>query len=286
MVPQLAPNHEIVVFDNGSSDGTSAAVAEAFPDITLIRQSPGIAFTAARNHLLRVASGEYAISLDDDAEIVTPGFAGEVLVYFERNPNCAVMSFSIYWGEDLPQGIHPRFEEPRRVTSFVGCGHAWRMEAWRSIPEYPEWFEFYGEENFASLQLFKRGLEVHYCPQILVHHRVNTSKRKADERQRLWRYSRLLRTDIFVMLVFYPLRALPTRLLYVLWTQIRRRLIKEHDWRTIPCLLWVAKELLGNLGKIHVNRAPLNLAEWRKWNELPAAVIFWNPEQNKPAGAS
>jgi hypothetical protein len=37
------------------------------------------------------------------------------------------------------------------VKSFVGCGHAWRMKAWHEIPNYPEWFEFYGEENYASL---------------------------------------------------------------------------------------------------------------------------------------
>jgi hypothetical protein len=28
------------------------------------------------------------------------------------------------------------------LQSFVGCGHVWRMDAWRTIENYPEWFIF------------------------------------------------------------------------------------------------------------------------------------------------
>ena len=154
------------------------------------------------------------------------------------------------------------------------------MTAWRSIREYPEWFEFYGEEDFASLDLLKRNWSVHYLPRVLVHHRVNMAKRKADEAQRLWRYSRQLRGGIFVLLLFYPLRVLPVRLAYAFWTQVRLRLIKERDWGVVRRLMWVVKEILRNIPQILRMRAPLNGSQWREWNELPPAVIYWVPGVN------
>jgi hypothetical protein len=50
------------------------------------------------------------------------------------------------------------------LQSFVGCGHVWRMDAWRTIENYPEWFYFYGEEDFASYLLFKKIGSLITCP--------------------------------------------------------------------------------------------------------------------------
>src|SRR5687768_8923254 len=142
----LGSENEILVFDDGSDDGTTDAVRRQFPHVKLISEGGRNGYTAARNRLLREARGEYAISLDDDAEIITPEARSVVLDHFTNNPRCGVVGFSIYWGVDLPEQICTPVDTPRRVASFVGCGHAWRIKAWRTIPEYPEWFEFYGEE--------------------------------------------------------------------------------------------------------------------------------------------
>jgi hypothetical protein len=53
------------------------------------------------------------------------------------------------------------------------------MDAWRSIANYPEWFEFYGEEDLFYL-LFKNNWSIQYVPDILVQHRVNLKDRKND----------------------------------------------------------------------------------------------------------
>ena len=285
MRPKLFPEHEIVVFDNGSVDGTAAAVASEFPEVTLVAQSPGLAFTAARNRLMTLARGDYALSLDDDSEVVTADFARIVLDYFEEHPRCAVISFPVYWGKDLP-ACKPEGEQPRRVQSFVGCGHVWRMEAWRSIPEYPEWFEFYGEEAFASLSLLKRGWEVHYFPDVLVHHRVDLSKRSADRAQRIWRYRRHLRASIFVMLLFYPASALPRRLAYVVWTQIKLRLLNAREFAMVSSLFWVLCEVMKTASLVRRTRQPMTKEEWTLWNRLAPGVIYWAPGKSEPVPVS
>lgn len=273
----LGAEHEIVVFDDGSDDGTTDAVARQFPQVKLISEGGRNGYTAARNKLLRAARGEYAISLDDDAEIITPEFIPVILDHFKNNPRCGVISFSIFWGLDLPERISAPADTPRRVASFVGCGHAWRLEAWRTIPEYPEWFEFYGEEDFAALQLLKAGWEVHYVPNVVVHHRVDLERRKSNNSERLWRYGRQLRSGTFLMLLFYPLKALPRRLAYVIWTQVRQRLLKQHDWRVLPVWLWVIAKIAGKTLRIWRSRTALGANEWTEWNTLSPAVIYWEP---------
>jgi glycosyltransferase involved in cell wall biosynthesis len=277
MVPALSPEHEVIVFDNRSSDDTAAAVAREFPGVKLIVQREEIPYIAARNRLLGIARGEYAISLDDDAEIITPDFVPVMLDHFKNHATCGVIGFSIFWGVDLPERITAPAEKPRRVASFVGCGHAWRLEAWRAIPEYPEWFEFYGEEDFAALQLLRSGWEVHYVPQIVVHHRVDFQKRRSNKVERLWRYGRHFRSGIFVMLLFYPLTALPRRLAYVIWMQVRQRLLKQHDWRVVPVWLWMMGKIAGNAHRIWRSRTALGASQWKEWNTLAPAIIYWEP---------
>jgi hypothetical protein len=44
-------------------------------------------------------------------------------------------------GLDLPQNLNTN-AKVEVLQSFVGCGHVWRMDAWRTIENYPEWFIF------------------------------------------------------------------------------------------------------------------------------------------------
>ena len=271
-LPKMPPGHETLVFDDGSTDGTQQAVSEACPEICLLRHEVGAGYLAARNRMMALAQGEFALNLDDDAEPVTSDFAYKTLRYFSDNPRCAVLAFAIYWGRERPHGILPDRTKPFKVNSFVGCGHMWRMEAWRSIPPYPEWFDFYGEENYSALHLLKQGWEIHYMPQVLVHHRVDLAARRA--RRDPWRYRRHVRAGILLMLLFYPLRVLPRYLAYSYWMQIRLRLLREREWGVLASLVWVLLEVVKKLPHIVRERTPLTQAEWKVWRSLPAVPIY------------
>src|SRR5690606_9831460 len=100
--------------------------------------------------------------------------------WFLSHNDCAVIGFRIYWGKKEPIR-KTTYQQPYRVQGFVGCGHAWRMAAWHLIPDYPEWFQFYGEEDFASWHLFLANWSVDFVPGILIQHRVDLKERKKQE---------------------------------------------------------------------------------------------------------
>jgi GT2 family glycosyltransferase len=260
----------VLVLDDASEDGTAEAVATEFPAVRLLRHPARTGYIAARNELLAAARGELAISLDDDAEIVTPGFLDRIAEHFAAHPCCGVAALRIFWGRTLPASSDVA-DAPRRVQSFVGCGHVWRLEAWRSLPPYPAWFEMYGEEAFASYELLRGGWEVHYLPSVLVHHRVDLKDRPAAERA--WRFRRQLRAGLFLACLFHPRKLLPRHIAYAFREQARRL----GGDRRLSDLVRVAADLVRHAPRLRRERHALSPEQWGLWQSLEPTPIYWTP---------
>ena len=80
---------EIIIIDNGSTDGTDRFIAENYPTVTYRRlpHNHGVAY--ARNRGIELAHGEYVWLLDDDT--ITNTRALEVmLLYMQQHPGCGI----------------------------------------------------------------------------------------------------------------------------------------------------------------------------------------------------
>jgi hypothetical protein len=65
-----------------------------------------------------------------------------------------------FWGKTLPDTLQTD-ALPYNGFGFVGCGHVWRKTAWEYIFDYPKYYGFYGEEEFASMALLQKRWEMH-----------------------------------------------------------------------------------------------------------------------------
>lgn len=265
---------ECIVYDDGSSDGTYEYVVENYPTILIKRNSASKGLIYCRNEMLNYTQADYAISLDDDAHFITEYPLEAICTYFEANPKCGLIALRIFWGLSTPVSLTSS-ELPERVQGFVGCGHVWRMAAWKNVPNYPAWFIFYGEENFASYHLFKKKWEVHYLPDVLVHHRVSLKSRKNNSDYTI-RLRRSLRAGWFLYFLFDPLRLIPKKMAYSLWIQFKLKVFKG-DFKALLAIVFALLDLAWSMPLILKNRDSLSINEYNNYQELKSTKIYWNP---------
>jgi glycosyltransferase involved in cell wall biosynthesis len=264
---------ECVVFDDGSTDGTYEYVKENFPEIQLQRNPISEGYIYCRNKMLNECEATYAISLDDDAHFVSENPLEFIRSYFEDNVHCGLLALRIFWGLEEPVTIISN-EKSQQVQGFVGCGHVWRMKAWRTIPNYPEWFVFYGEENFASYQLFKKNWKVHYLPEVLVNHRVDVKLRKNNADYTI-RLRRSLRSGWYLFFLFYPIGTIPIKMANSLWIQFKNKVFKG-DFKAMQAILLALLDLIWNMPRIIKNSNRLTQKEYQEYNQLPGTKLYWN----------
>jgi glycosyltransferase involved in cell wall biosynthesis len=263
---------ECVIFDDGSTDGTYEYVKQNFPNIQLQRNAVSKGYIFCRNKMLNETKADYAISLDDDAHFLTENPLESIRNYFEEYPNCGLLALRIFWGLEEPSALVST-EKPHRVQGFVGCAHVWRMQTWREIPHYPEWFVFYGEENFASYQLFKNNREIHYLPEVLVHHRVDVKSRRNNADYTI-RLRRSLRSGWYLFFLFFPVKKIPLKIIYSLWIQFKDKVFKG-DFKALKAIVLALFDLFWNMPRILRNSNRLTQKEYENYNQLPETKLYW-----------
>ncbi len=100
------PNHEVIVVDNGSKDGSVAAIRNAFPDVILIENAKNLGFTGGNNVGIRRGmerGAEYLWLLNNDTVIDT-GALRALVRTGERSPESGLLSPVIHF-YDHPQEI-------------------------------------------------------------------------------------------------------------------------------------------------------------------------------------
>lgn len=124
VLDQTFPDVEVVVVDDGSTDGTGAVVIAFGPRVRCVRQS-NAGPAAARNVGLRHAAGEIIAFLDAD-DAWEPEFLTEVVGALDRHPSVDVASAWATYVDDagcrLPAGLRPRLaSDPLAQALTEGC---------------------------------------------------------------------------------------------------------------------------------------------------------------------
>jgi GT2 family glycosyltransferase len=82
---------DVVVVDNGSSDGTGEMVQAEFPHVHLIRSTRNLGFAGGNNVALEDSTADYALILNPDVELA-PGCAQRLIDFLEEVPGAAAVS--------------------------------------------------------------------------------------------------------------------------------------------------------------------------------------------------
>jgi hypothetical protein len=81
---------EIIVVDNGSTDGSVEMVRQNFPDVCLIANEENRGFPAANNQGIDVADGRYILLLNPDTEVLDDALA-TMVAFADAHPDAAII---------------------------------------------------------------------------------------------------------------------------------------------------------------------------------------------------
>jgi GT2 family glycosyltransferase len=94
-LPDPAPSHpprlelELIIVDNGSTDGTVRMLQQEFPQARLIQNSTNDGFAQPINQALRLSKGKYMLALNPDT-IVLPGALESLVEFFTIHPEVGI----------------------------------------------------------------------------------------------------------------------------------------------------------------------------------------------------
>ena len=206
---QFEDGDELVVVDNGSTDGTPAAVRAASPRARVLEQGANTGFAGGCRAGVAASSAPLILFLNPDAQPAPgalaalravagerPGWgAWQALVTMDggRAINTAgnvAHYLGISWAGScgLPVGEAPA--EPVEVPFASGSAMVVRREAWAAVDGFDERYFMYCEDLDLSLRLALRGYGVGLAPRARVEHHYEFHKGARKwfllERNRWW----------------------------------------------------------------------------------------------------
>jgi GT2 family glycosyltransferase len=218
---------EVIVVDNGSSDGTVEHVRSRWPSVTLVALPTNTGFAAAANRGIDRASGEVVALINNDIEL-HPDFLRELVGALEVDPGVAsaaakMLRFddravidaagdTLRWsGIALQRGQgeadHGQYDAPGRVFSACAGAAAYRRSAFEEVGSFDEAFFAYLEDVDWGFRAQLAGWGCAYVPGAVAYHVGSASPRRAGRPDPFF-YGLPRRNNVWMVLKSFPAGAL------------------------------------------------------------------------------
>ena len=197
------PNFETIVVDNGSTDGSVAAIRAGFPSQAVIETGENLGFAEGNNVGLRHArerDADYALLLNNDV-VAAPDFLTHLLQVIDADPSIGVVGPMIYY-HDLPDTIWtaggridrsrgqsfmigidecPNDDEyiTREVDFVSGCALLARISALEKAGDLDARFFMYYEETEWCVRIRRAGYRILHVPQAKIWHKIQPDDGRA-----------------------------------------------------------------------------------------------------------
>ena len=205
---------ELIVFDNGSSDGSDIIAFDRWGDrdwFTLIRSPENLGFAGGANKAIKDIDAEIIVLANSDT-VFLPGSLPALLDAVDRYPDAGIIGPRLLWPDgtlqrslrDFPFPLRliaehfpyfrrasavnfPHLEE-QSVDWLVGAVMVFRKDTFIASGGFDEDFFFYHEETELQYRLFRSGHPSVFVPSAEVIHIEGASARKMFGRETYLKY--------------------------------------------------------------------------------------------------
>ena len=198
---------EVIVWDNGSTDGVCQAIREIYPAVNLIDNDQNVGFAKANNEAIKKAKGRYLLLLNPDTEIF-PTTLAEFIKTAEAHGNQAMIVPTLLNSDGTIQPSRHSFltisgiarkilvqirrlraqdisDSELQVDWAIGACWFFPMTMFQIVGELDANLFMYGEDWDYCLQVHRAGFDIIWASQIQVVHHGNVSGQQKWGNQRL-----------------------------------------------------------------------------------------------------
>lgn len=208
---------EIIICDNGSTDGSGEMVRKEFPDVLFIQNNANVGFAAGNNPGIRKAKGRYVLLLNSDTE-VPKNTLRTMTAFMDDHPKagaatCKLMladgsmdpachrGFPTPWNAlayftgleklfsrmKIMSGYHQLYKDlsvAHEVDSISGAFFLVRQEVIRKVGLLDEAYFMYAEDIDWAYRIKEAGWQIWFNPKVTVLHKKKQSGRSHADRGR------------------------------------------------------------------------------------------------------
>ena len=192
--------HEILVFDNASTDGVVKAINERFSDIKIIQSDKNLGFSISCNLAINMETGEFLLLLNNDVVLAENfieallnamqsdraiGIAGGKVLSYDAKRIDSTGQLLARSRKIIDRGYkeidNARYDKPGYIFSISASAALYRRTMLEDIRKNSEYFDedfgFFYEDMDLAWRAQKKGWRAYYQPQATAYHKRGTTTR-------------------------------------------------------------------------------------------------------------
>jgi len=223
---------DVIVVDNGSTDGSQDMLREKYPQVAIIQNESNVGLGKASNQGIEATKGRYILLLNNDT-IVNGASFDAMVDFLEKNPKAGGVGGklmnpdgTIQAGYNYFSSLHEELLVATRLGEFIRVGYPAIMDAneiksvdWMGsaclmvrrsaldeVGLLDEGYFIYGDEADLQFRLKKAGWEIYFLPNATTIHYGGRSMNRWSRRKMVYRGKLLFYQKHYGFLKTFALR--------------------------------------------------------------------------------